>query len=139
MTAPFELVLAGDPVGKGRPRFSKATGHVYTPEKSARFEERLAWAAQSVWQSKPLMDGQIIMFINAYFSIPVSKPKDWKIKAMAGIIRPVKKPDIDNIIKAFLDSMNGIIYDDDTQVVSLHSTKRYGTIGMVEVLVKEDI
>jgi Holliday junction resolvase RusA-like endonuclease len=35
--------------------------------------------------------------------------------------------------------MNNIVYADDTQVVSLHSTKRYGTVGMVEVLVKEDI
>jgi Holliday junction resolvase RusA-like endonuclease len=53
--------------------------------------------------------------------------------------RPCKKPDIDNILKAYLDAMNGIVYEDDTQVVSLHSTKVYGTVGLVEVLVKEDM
>jgi len=133
MTAPFELVLAGDPVGKGRPRFSKATGHVYTPEKSARFEERLAWAAQSVWQGKPLMDGQIIMFINAYFSIPVSKPKDWKLRAMAGIVRPVKKPDIDNIVKGVADALNKVVYVDDTQIVMVKAAKFYSDKPRIEI------
>jgi Holliday junction resolvase RusA-like endonuclease len=133
MTAPFELVLAGDPVGKGRPRFSRASGHVYTPEKSARFEERLAWAAQSVWQGKPLMDGQIIMFINAYFSIPVSKPKDWKIRAMAGIVRPVKKPDIDNIVKGVADALNKVVYVDDTQIVMVKAAKFYSDKPRIEI------
>ena len=42
----IRIVMAGEPIGKGRPRFSRATGTVYTPEKTARYEERLAWAAQ---------------------------------------------------------------------------------------------
>jgi Holliday junction resolvase RusA-like endonuclease len=35
--------------------------------------------------------------------------------------------------------MNDIVYDDDCQVVSLHAIKVYGTVGLVEVLVKEDM
>jgi Holliday junction resolvase RusA-like endonuclease len=35
--------------------------------------------------------------------------------------------------------MNGVVYKDDSQIVSLHSTKVYGTIGLVEVLVKEEL
>ncbi len=30
------LVLAGAPKGKGRPRFSKATGHAFTPDLNGR-------------------------------------------------------------------------------------------------------
>jgi Holliday junction resolvase RusA-like endonuclease len=35
--------------------------------------------------------------------------------------------------------MNGAVYHDDSQVLTLHITKVYGTIGMVEVMVKEDL
>jgi Holliday junction resolvase RusA-like endonuclease len=35
--------------------------------------------------------------------------------------------------------MNGIVFSDDSQVVSLHATKVYGTIGMVEVMVQEHL
>jgi Holliday junction resolvase RusA-like endonuclease len=35
--------------------------------------------------------------------------------------------------------MNGIVFVDDSQIVSLHSTKVYGTVGMVEVMVKEEL
>jgi hypothetical protein len=35
--------------------------------------------------------------------------------------------------------MNGIVFVDDSLVVSLHATKVYGTIGMVEVMIKEDL
>ena len=80
----FELILDGPPHGKGRPRFSRATGHTYTPEKTARFEERLAWAAQSVMNRTPLFDGPLEMAIGAYFSIPASKPAKWKADAKNG-------------------------------------------------------
>jgi Holliday junction resolvase RusA-like endonuclease len=35
--------------------------------------------------------------------------------------------------------MNDVVYKDDTQVLTLHVTKVYGTVGMVEVMVKEDL
>jgi Holliday junction resolvase RusA-like endonuclease len=35
--------------------------------------------------------------------------------------------------------MNDIVYKDDTQVLTLHVTKVYGTVGMVEVMVREDL
>ena len=39
-----EIELSGQPVGKGRPRFTK-TGHAYTPEKTKEYERRLHAAA----------------------------------------------------------------------------------------------
>ena len=34
-----------------------------------------------------------------------------------------KKPDVDNQAKAILDAMQGVLYEDDAQVVVLHSYK----------------
>jgi Holliday junction resolvase RusA-like endonuclease len=51
----------------------------------------------------------------------------------------VKRPDLDNIVKAITDGMNGVVYEDDSQIVSLHATKVYGTDAMVEVMVTEQL
>ena len=39
---------------------------------------------------------------------------------------PTKRPDLDNLLKGFLDSGNGILWMDDSQIVSLYVEKRYG-------------
>ena len=52
---------------------------------------------------------------------------------LAGYEKPCKKPDIDNIAKVILDSLNDIAYHDDTQVVSLCMTKKYAETPRVEV------
>ena len=43
-----------------------------------------------------------------------------------GKILPRRKPDIDNVLKVVLDSLNGIAYKDDAQVVAVHGRKIYG-------------
>ena len=132
----FELILDGEPIGKGRPRFSRQTGHTYTPEKTARFEERLAWAAQTVWERKPLLDGPLEMVVRAYFSVPVSKPNKWRVDAFLKKILPTKKPDIDNIIKGVADALNKVIYVDDTQIVALKAYKFYSDRPRIEIFIR---
>ena len=45
----------------------------------------------------------------------------------------LKKPDVDNIGKSILDSLNGIAYQDDSQVSEVHVSKKYGRTAGVEV------
>ena len=56
-----------------------------------------------------------------------------------GIIRPTKKPDLDNIAKAVLDSLNGIAYKDDSQIVSMVVSKKYSNRPRVEITLKEKV
>jgi crossover junction endodeoxyribonuclease RusA len=42
---------------------------------------------------------------------------------------PRGKPDIDKLARSTLDSMTGILFDDDSRIVSLHLVKRYATVG----------
>jgi Holliday junction resolvase RusA-like endonuclease len=37
-----------------------------------------------------------------------------------------------------LDGMAGIIFKNDGQIASLHATKKYGNVGFINVLVKEE-
>lgn len=48
-----------------------------------------------------------------------------------------KKPDIDNVVKAVLDALNGVAYRDDTQVIELHVRKSYSEKPRVEVCIEK--
>ena len=58
---------------------------------------------------------------------------------MEGLIRPHKKPDVDNIAKVVLDALNGLVYTDDKQVTDLRVRKRYDTVERIEVIIQDDI
>jgi len=52
-------------------------------------------------------------------------------------IYPTIKPDTDNIAKIILDSLNGIAYKDDKQVIRLSVEKRYAEEPSVSVWISE--
>lgn len=123
----LHIWLPGQPIGKGRPRFTR-TGRVYTPEKTRRYEHRLAATASNYMVMRDLdpTTKQCKMVIKAQFQIPKSWTKAKKAAAEAYEIQP-GKPDIDNIAKIVLDSFNGVVFEDDAQVYDLKVIKRYGS------------
>ncbi|NFS59368.1 RusA family crossover junction endodeoxyribonuclease, partial [Clostridium sporogenes] len=56
---------------------------------------------------------------------------------LLGIVRPTIKPDVDNIAKVILDSLNGLAYKDDKQIVTCGISKWYGEDPRVEVILEE--
>ena len=128
--------MDGDVVAKGRHRhrLDKATGIIFThPDpKTARFEDRLAWAAQAVMAGRPLLDMALTMVVDIYKSIPVSKPARWKTAALAGTIRPTGKPDWDNYGK-ITDALNKVVWVDDGQIVDGRVRKWYSDRPRIEI------
>lgn len=47
------------------------------------------------------------------------------------------KPDLDKLERAIYDSLSGVVYDDDAQVVQHHNTKCYGDRPMVNIIVSQ--
>ena len=140
MTFEMNYVVEGTPVGKGRPKFARRGKFVstYTPTKTRTYEDTIKVAARQAMTIEPLQT-PVTVFVYISVPIPASYSKKRKEACLSGFEKPMKKPDIDNVSKCFLDAMNGIVYVDDVQVISLHMTKVYSTVGMVEVLVKEDV
>lgn len=132
----IEIVLAGAPMGKERVRFSRATGAAFTPERTVNFEGRMALAAQAVMGNRPLLEGPLRVDVIALMPIAESKPRQWKADALAGRIRPTKKPDYDNFAK-ILDALNLIVWADDAQIVTGHIEKHYSAKPMMAVRVTE--
>ena len=141
MTFQVNFAVEGTPIGKGRPKFARRGNFVstYTPTKTRDYETLIAEAARQAMGSSEPLKTPVAAYIYITVPIPASYSKKRSAACLDGSERPCKKPDCDNIVKAFFDAMNKIVYEDDSQIVSIHATKRYGTIGMVEVLVKEDI
>ena len=141
MTMMIVYSVYGEPIGKGRPRFAKRGNFVstYTPQKTKTYEDEIRMMAKAAMGSSEPLETPVTVAIYIRVGIPASFSKQKRKDALANIERPTKKPDIDNIAKCFLDGMNGIVYLDDKQVVSLHITKVYAETPAVEVMVKEDL
>lgn len=120
--------ILGTPTGKGRPRFYR--GRAVTPKKTRDYEALVRHEAQQALEHMvqlPDMHASCEITIDAYYQIPKSYSKKQRqqiAESGAWVVRP-DKPDLDNVIKSILDGMNGIVYRDDVQVVSLRAKKHW--------------
>lgn len=130
----IKFTVPGSPVPKGRARAFVRNGKIahYTPEETARYEDIVrAEANKMMWAC--VADGPVSVKIKLFIKIPASFNKKKKDEARNGEIRPTSRPDIDNYIKAICDAMNGIVYNDDSQVVKMTAEKYYSELPRAEV------
>lgn len=127
--------LSGAPQGKGRARFNRATGNSYTPAATRSYESMIRGAAMDAMAGRLPIEGPVAVRLTAEVDIPKSMTKRDKQAAASQSIRPSKRPDIDNIIKAFLDGMNTVVFKDDSQIWHLDAAKVYGPAAKVTVTV----
>ena len=141
MTFMVTFMVEGTPVPKGRPRFARRGKFVstYSPKTTVDYETKVSESAKFAMGSSEPLETPLAAYIYITLPVPASYSKKRTQACLSGQERPTKKSDIDNYCKAIFDGMNGIVFVDDSLIVSLHATKVYGTVGMVEVMVKEDL
>lgn len=135
---PVTFSVAGAPQGKGRARaFRKGNfiGH-YTPEKTRSYEGMVRHEATLAMAGRAPIEAPVFVQLTAIFDIPKSFSRARRADAMGNHIKPAKKPDIDNIIKVWVDAMNGVVFKDDCQIVRGEYAKVYGPVPMVVVTVR---
>lgn len=125
---PVSFVVPGEAVGKGRPRVSTIGGHarMFTPTKTANYETLIALAAQAAMNGRELITGPVMIEMKIFVSVAASWSKKKRAEALSGDVMPTKKPDIDNVLKAICDGINGIVFKDDVQVTNVSMSKRFG-------------
>lgn len=134
------FTIPGEPTGKGRPRFMQVGNftRAYTPQKTTAYETLVKWAFQAKCGGKKFPDGAMLdARLITYYGVPKSASKKKRQAMLEGVIRPTKKPDIDNVCKIVLDSLNGIAYHDDTQVVDCQVRKFYSENPRVVVTIQD--
>jgi Holliday junction resolvase RusA-like endonuclease len=109
---------------------------MYTPAATLAYESEIARIAEIARGDWPVMDTPMSLRVVAHHTIPVSWSKRKQMAALQGDLIP-GKPDLDNVAKAVLDALNGVIYADDKQVIKLVAEKRYSLEPRVEVYVHE--
>ena len=107
-----------------------------TPKETLSYENLVKWVYQNTYGARKL-EGELEARIVAMYSIPKSMTKKNRKLIEEGKLHPTKKPDLDNVAKIVLDSLNGIAYSDDSQIVKLNIEKHYSENPRVEVTLYE--
>ena len=140
-----EIVVDGEPVGKGRPKFTRQGNYVktYTPEKTAEYENLIRTVYRLTAKNKQYQTvyfpagTPVSVHIRAYYGIPKSTGKAKSEEMLSGRIIPLKKPDLDNVCKIVCDALNGVAYADDRQIAELSCCKFYSRKPRIEVTIKK--
>lgn len=131
--------VPGEAIGKQRPRATTIGGfaRLYTPSKTVNYEGNVAWWAKQAMGERPLFEGPVAVTMEVWRAIPMSWSRKKHEDALSGRLMPTTKPDIDNVVKAVFDAINGVVWRDDVQVVQLRLTKAYARVPGVRVQVSE--
>lgn len=133
----YEFEVPGKVIGKGRPRLNSYTGVVYTPTKTKDYETLVEQYFLLKYPRFKALEGRIKVNIIAYFSTPKTTKKSDINEMLENNISPTKKPDIDNIVKVVLDSMNKFAFKDDNQITKLEVEKKYALEDKVYIKIEE--
>lgn len=133
-----EFKIPGKAQAKQRPRMGRS-GIVYTPKETLVYENYVKmcysdYANQFGWLP---YENQVRAEIEVLVAVPKSDSKAKKKAKIEGMIRPAVKPDCDNLAKSILDSLNGLAYQDDKQVVELVVKKYYAENAEVKIKLSE--
>lgn len=130
----LNLLLKEEPLAQPRHRHYKRDQQVFTFDPKSKDKKRLKGIIlfQALANGhRILQDRAIYMDLCVYSPIPRSWSKRARIEAEG---KPkITKPDMDNVIKLYMDVMNGIIYDDDKQITCLSASKFYSENPRVEI------
>jgi Holliday junction resolvase RusA-like endonuclease len=92
-------------------------------------------AMESLGNKAPFED-PVEFVMRAVFPVPASWSGKKRDRALLGELKPGKKPDLDNIAKAWNDALNGVVYRDDSLICRMTLDKRYGPQALVVVTVR---
>ena len=132
--------IDGPAVPQGRPRAVRmgAGVRMYDPPKSKAYKQMVSAKVRSYMKTNGIqtITEPLAVHLNFYFTPPksYSKKRIQAIESKEELF--TKRVDLDNLIKAVTDSMNGIMYEDDSQIVGLTAGKHYGHEDYVDVKVQ---
>lgn len=129
------------PIPQKRPRAAIVNRRVviYDHPDCKKEKTTLARIFKAQMGDRPLITYPVDVYIDITLPIPESWSRKKCEEAVVGKVFPNKRRtgDIDNLVKPVLDAANGIIWQDDCQVVAIGATKKYGTMPGVDLQVEQ--
>ncbi len=112
------------PRGQGRPRFAGKVA--YKSSEDRAYEQGIRMAYVAVYPGHHPISGPFGITITAVYPIPKNESKRRRTQMIEGNVLPICRPDVDNILKAVLDALNGTAYTDDKNATESAIKKVYG-------------
>ena len=123
------------PRGQGRPRFSGKVA--YKSSEDRAYEKAILMAYYAAYPGKSPIQGPFVIRVTACYPIPKSASKAERADMLAGRTVPTVKPDIDNVLKAVLDALNGAAFTDDKNAFMILAQKVYSETPGILVEIKD--
>lgn len=133
----YEFEVLGKIKGKARPRVNSYTGTIYTPTTTKDYECLIQQYFILKYPKFVQLQNRIKITIIAYMKIPKSTKKSEEKDMLENISSPIKKPDIDNIVKVVLDALNQFAFKDDMQITKLDVEKKYSLEEKIYIKIEE--
>lgn len=126
MPTAIAFSVPGDPVPQPRPRVTTrgGHGHAYTPKSHPVHAYRQAVAAAARAAGAGIHGDAVELVLDFVFARPKSHLRK---NGLAPDAPRWPRKDIDNLQKAVMDSLNGVAWEDDSQVIRVVASKSYGT------------
>jgi Holliday junction resolvase RusA-like endonuclease len=126
------IELPGQPIPASRPRVTRFK-NTYDPKFKEKKIAKSIIAKQ--WQRDPL-NQPLNVSIEFHMPIPLSWSQNKRTSHQG--IPHVSRPDTDNLLKFCLDTMNGIVFQDDSCVYGIHALKVYSEQPKTIIKIKSD-
>ena len=136
----IQFTYYGEIRGKGRPRFRNVGKFIqtYTDNETRNYESSLKEAyLLSGCEAYMQPELPLRLTMKVYCPIPKSVSKKKAKEMVDGLIRPTKKPDIDNILKSVFDALNQVAFYDDTQIIEIAASRYYDYTPRIEICISE--
>ena len=135
----IKLTFDFPPVAQARPRATRFGRGIrlYDLERVHVYKAQLAESAQFMYHGEPLTGP---LKVELWFYRPVQKSLSKKERSLrlTGAHRPTVKSDVDNYIKSTLDGLNGLLREDDRQIVDIIAHKYYSDQPRIDIKVEEE-
>lgn len=130
MQRKIEFVVPVQPLPQGRPRARRigAGIQIYNPvnKKMKEYREKFVVEAEKV---KPVSWDETAPFeLIIHFRFGAA---DNPTQHLGLPVPFVKRPDLDNLVKPVQDALNGILWEDDSQIINLVTHKYYTAVESV--------
>ncbi len=129
MMQPLEFYLPGEPVSLKRPRFGKH-GCVYDSQRQIKIASKLLIKSQ--FKGGLLTDP---LAVDLVFKMTIPNSFSHAKKNRLNGAHHTKKPDVDNMMKFYLDVMNGVVFKDDSQITQLSARKIYSCAPGISITI----
>lgn len=119
----ISFACEGFPVPKGSFTPTKNGGFrpAGDPDKINAWRNDVRFAAKLAMQGMPLMTGAIRLSVDFCLPYPHSLIRKYQM----GWLPPIKKPDMDKLLRSVCDHLTGIVWVDDSQVCYCTMNKSY--------------